>query len=179
MRILVVIALFVVCAANAVSQQPSTQTKTQAIAEAFNKHKNAVKVKYGVRTEKYKDVRSEPVVKQNIRDYAGAYEVADLGYVINIQVGSDGRVEASGHEAAQQSRTFRLENVRIEGALLTASKVYQDGAAERFEGVFLKRTDRTSPTDPGVTTFGLGVLLETPIELNGLTYQKLFYQLKQ
>src|SRR5688572_31638198 len=41
---------------------------------------------------------------------------------------------------------------RIEGALLSASKVYQDGTAEAFEGVFLKRTDRTSPTDAGVTT---------------------------
>src|SRR5688572_33121558 len=67
---------------------------------------------------------------------------------------------------------------RIEGALLSASKVYQDGTAEAFEGVFLKRTDRTSPTDAGVTTFGLGVVLRTPVEQNGLTHEKLFYQLK-
>jgi len=178
MRIVVVIALFVVCAVSVVSQQPSTQTKTQAIAAAFNKHKNVVKEKHGVRTEKYKDVRSEPLVKHNIGDYSGAYEVADLGSVINIQVASDGRVQASGYEKVPQSRTFRLEDVRIEGALLTASKVYRDGTAEAFEGVFLKRTDRTSPTDPGVTTFGFGVVLRTPVEQNGLTYDKLFYQLK-
>ena len=179
MRILVVIALFVVCAANAVSQQPSTQTKTQAIAEAFNKHKNVVKEKYGVRSEKYKDVRSEPVVKNNVRDYAGAYEVPELGYLINIQVGNDGRVQATGYEKTSQSRTFRLENVTIAGALITASKVYQDGTLEAFEGVFLNRTSRNSPTDAGVTTFGLGVVLQTPFEQNGLTYQKLFYQSKQ
>ena len=179
MRILVVMALFVVCAVNVVSQQSSTETKTQTIAAAFNKYKNRVKEKHGVRTEKYKDVRSEPVVKQNIADYSGAYEVADLGHVINIQVGSDGRVQASGYEKTPQSRTFTLENVRIEGALLTASKVFQDGATEAFEGVFLKRTDRHSPTDTGVTTFGLGVVLRTPVEHNGLTHEKLFYQLKQ
>src|SRR5688572_13795145 len=98
MRILIVIALFVVCAVNVVSQQSSNQTKTQAIAAAFNKHKNVVKEKYGVRTEKYKDVRSEPVVKQNIGDYSGAYEVADFGHSINIQVGSDGSIKASGEE---------------------------------------------------------------------------------
>jgi hypothetical protein len=179
MRILVVIALFVVCAVNVVSQEPSTQTKTQAIAAAFNKYKHRVKEKHGVRTEKYKDVRSEPLVKSNIGDYAGAYEVADFGALINIQVGSDGRVQASGYEKVPQSRTFNLENVRIDGALLTAYKVYQDGTREAFEGVFLKRTDRNSPTDAGVTTFGLGVVLPTPVEQNGLTYQKLFYQLKQ
>ncbi|MCA1575817.1 MAG: hypothetical protein LC794_00475 [Acidobacteria bacterium] len=179
MRILVVSALFVVCAVNVVSQQPSTPTKTQAIAAAFNKHKNKVKEKYGVRTEKYKDVRSEPVVKPNIGDYAGAYEVADLGSLINIQVGSDGRVQATGSEKVPQSRTFNLENVRIEGALLTASKVYQDGTTEAFEGVFLKRTDRNNPTDPGVTTLGLGVVLRTPVEQNDLRHDKLFYQLKQ
>jgi hypothetical protein len=179
MRILVVIAFFVVCAVNVVSQQPSTQTKTQAIAAAFNKHKNVVKEKYGVRTEKYKDVRSEPVVKHSVGDYSGAYEVADLGSLIKIQVGSDGRVQASGYEKVPRSRTFNLENVRIEGALLTASKVYQDGTAEAFEGVFLNRTDRNSPTDAGVTTFGLGVILRTPVEHGGLTHEKLFYQLKQ
>jgi Ca2+-binding RTX toxin-like protein len=88
-------------------------------------------------------------------------------------------VQASGHEKVPQARTFTLENVRIEGALLTASRVYQDGTTEAFEGVFLKRTDRTSPTDPGVTTFGLGVVIRTPFETNGLTYEKLFYRLKQ
>jgi hypothetical protein len=104
------------------------------------------------------------------------YEVSELGYVLNIQAGNNGGVQASGND---KGRTFRLENARIEGALLTASKVYQDGTTEKFEGVFLNRTDRTSPTDPGVTIFGLGVVLNTPFETNGLTYEKLFYGLKQ
>ena len=93
-----------------------------------------------------------------------------------LQVGSDGRVQATGNE---NGRTFRLENGRIDGTLITASKVYHDGATEKFEGVFLNRTDRNSPTDPGVTRFGLGVVLNTPFEINGLTYEKLFYGLKQ
>jgi hypothetical protein len=96
--------------------------------------------------------------------------------VLNIQAGNNGSVQASGND---KGRTFRLENARIEGALLTASKVYQDGTTEKFEGVFLNRTDRNSPTDPGVTIFGLGVVLNTPFETNGLTYEKLFYGLKQ
>ncbi len=173
MRTVVVITLLVACAVSAFSQQVS---RAQTLAAAFNKHKEAVKEKHGVRMEKYKDVRSEPLVRQNIADYSGAYEVSELGYVINLRVGSDGRVQANGFD---KTRAFTLENARIEGAVLTASKVYQDGATEKFEGVFLSRTDRNSPTDPGVTMSGLGVIPTTSIEAHGLTYEKLFYTLKQ
>ena len=175
MRTFVVIVLSVACAAGVVSQQLSSQTKAREIAAAFTKNKHAVKEKFGVRMEKYKDVRSEPAVKSNLSEYSGVYEVQDLGYVISVQVGSDGRVQASGSE---KSRAFTLENARIDRALLTATKVYSDGAREKFEGSFLNRTDRNSPTDPGVTIFGLGVVLTTPFEVNGLTYDKLFYHLK-
>jgi len=175
MRTFVVIVLSVACAASIVSQQLSSQTKAREIAAAFTKNKHAVKEKFGVRVEKYKDVRSEPAVKSNLSEYSGVYQVHDLGYVISVQVGNDGRIEANGSE---NSRTFTLENAKIDGALLTATKVYSDGARERFEGSFLNRTDRNSPTDPGVTIFGLGVVLTTPFEVNGLTYDKLFYQLK-
>ena len=174
MRTFVVIVLLIACGASVVSQQLSSQARAQELATAFNKNKHVVKEKYGVRREKYKDVRSEPAVKSNIGEYSGVYEVTDLGFVINIQVGSDGRVQASGSD---KGRTFILENARIDGALLTGSKVYRDGATEKFEGVFLNRTDRNSPTDPGVTIFGLGVILNTPFEANGLTYEKLFYGL--
>jgi hypothetical protein len=173
MRTVVVITLLVACAVSAFSQQVS---RAQTLAAAFNKHKEAVKEKHGVRMEKYKDVRSEPLVRQNIADYSGTYEVSELGYVINLRVGSDGRVQANGFD---KTRAFTLENARIEGAVLTASKVYQDGATEKFEGVFLSRTDRNSPTDPGVTMSGLGVIPTTSIEAHGLTYEKLFYTLKQ
>ena len=50
--------------------------------------------------EKYKKIVSEPVTKQNIRDYSGVHEVSDRGYLINIQVGSDGNVKAIGSEPA-------------------------------------------------------------------------------
>lgn len=175
MRGFVVIALLITCAFGAYAQQTSSQAKAETVAAAFTKNKHAVKEKYGIRKEKYKDVRSVPAVK-NVAEYSGVYEVPDLGYVINLQVGSGGNIQANGHEKEQ--RTFRFENARIDGALLTGTKVYQDGAKERFEGVFLNRTDRESPTEAGVTIFGLGVMLNTPFEINGLTYDKLFYVLK-
>ena len=73
---------------------------------------------------------------------------------------------------------FELKDATRAGALLTATKVYRDGTVERFEGVFLNRTERTSPTDSGTTTFGLGVVLDTPLEINGNTFDKLFFPLK-
>lgn len=174
MRASILTSLLIGCCIGAVSQQP-TEQKAQAIAATFNKHKVGVKEKHGVRTTKFKDVRTVTVVRQNVQDYTGVYEVPGLGYQISVQVGSDGRVRANGNE---NSRAFSLENAQIQGALLTATKVYQGGTREAFEGVFMNRTERSSPTDAGTTVFGLGVVLNSPVQLNGLTYQRMFYQAK-
>ena len=185
MRLLSVITLLVgfwLIPVNAISQESYTQKRTQEIVASFNKQKYAVKEKDGVRREKYKKVVSEPVIKQNIKDYSGVYEVSDLGYRIDIQAGSDGSVKATGSEPAngdtRQARRFRLEGANITGAMLTATKVYEDGATEKFEGVFINRTAFNSPTDNGVSAFGLGVV-GIRVEFAGMTLDKLFYQLKQ
>jgi hypothetical protein len=167
---------------NAISQDSSTQKRTEEIVASFNKQKHAVKEKNGVRIEKYKRVLSEPVIKQNIRDYSGAYEVPDMGFFINIQVGSDGRIKATGSEPAnggtRQARSFRLDGAQIAGAMLTGTKVYDDGSTEKFEGVFINRTVFNSPTDKGLSAFGLGVVGNS-VEFAGLTLDKLFYQFRQ
>jgi hypothetical protein len=182
MRIYMAIALCVAFAVSVVSQQESSQSRAQTIATAFNKQKHAIKAKAGVPREKFKDVRNEPLVRQNAQEYAGVYEVQGLGYVLQLHVRSDGRIEAKGYDSVGErgsSRAFRLEKGKIEGALLTATKVYQNEMTEPFEGAFLQRTVHDSPAAPGVTTLGLGVVLATPVEINGNTYDKLFYQLKQ
>ena len=183
MRPLCIFALFV-CAAmipvTAVAQESDTQ-RTQEIVASFSKEKHEVKEKNGIKREKYKKVVSEPAIKKNIADYSGVYEVSEMGYSINIQAANDGTVKAFGTEPANgnsgQSRNFRLESAKISGALLTGTKVYGDGQTEKFEGVFINRTDYNSPTDAGTRSFGLGVLCKA-IEFNGNTFDKLFYQLK-
>ena len=184
MRTLFAIALLISCclvSSSAIFQQSDVQRRAQEIAASFNKQKHKVKEKFGFREEMYKKVRGEPVIRQNIRAYSGVYEVTHLGYTMNLQVGSNGSVEASGFEPAtdgtQPARRFRVENGRVEGALLTGTKVYEDGATEKFEGVFMNRTEFSSPTDKGVTVFGLGVV-GNPVEFAGNTYDKLFYGLK-
>lgn len=179
MRTVALVALLAVCPAIAAPQQSPSQSRAQQLAAAFTKQKHRISEKYGVRREKYKDVRSDPLIKQDITEYSGVYQVDGLGDVIDLRIGSDGKIQADGHDSDYPSRMFVLANGRIAGAVLTATKVYRDGATERFEGVFMTRTERNSPTDPGITTFGLGVVLTTPREFGGNTYDKLFFQLRQ
>ena len=178
MRTVALVALLAAYPAIAAPQQLSSPSRAQQLAAAFTKQKHVISEKRGVRREKYKDVRSEPVVRQDITEYSGVYQVDGLGDVIDLRIASDGRIQATGHDADQPSRTYVLQNAKITGALLTATKVYRDGATEPFEGVFMTRTERHSPTDPGTTTFGLGVLLATPREFEGNTFDRLFYQLR-
>ncbi|MDP9204843.1 MAG: hypothetical protein M3P12_05195 [Gemmatimonadota bacterium] len=162
----------------------SAQARTRAIAASFNKTKHVVKEKRGVRVEKYKEVRSEPVVKANQQDYAGIYEVSDLGFAIQLRVDRNGMVDGTGYEPARPGpdlsvrRSFTLRNGKIDGALLTATKVYADGTQNRFEGVFMNRTSFDSPSDKGLTLFGLGVIGPQTV-VAGLTIDRFFYELRR
>lgn len=177
-------ALTPLTAASAQQTLPSAsaQTRTRAIAASFNKNKHVVKEKRGVRMEKYKEVRSEPVVKANPQDYSGTYEVPDLGFAFQLRVDRNGNVEGTGYEPAGRDltvrRRFTLRNGKIDGALLTATQVYANGTQDRFEGVFMNRTAFDSPTDKGVTVFGLGVVGKE-VGVAGLTINRFFYELKQ
>jgi hypothetical protein len=173
------------CAGVASSQQPgvgSAELRTQTIVASFNKSKHVVKEKHGVRKEKYLDVRSVPAVKQNPADYSGAYEASDLGFSLRLRVDPRGTLEGTGYEPLNDrpavSRSFTLKDGRITGALITATKLYGDGSSEPLEGVFINKTVFESPTDKGVTAFGLGVLGKT-FRVGGLSLDRIFYQLKQ
>ena len=174
MRTLFILAFVIVFSGFLVAQTPTAAARAQELAASFNKFKRVSKTKYGVTREKYKDVHCEPLVKQNVNDYAGVYEATDLGHVIELRVGHNGIVTGIGY--ANGSLSFTLENGKIEAGLLTASRIYQNGTREKFEGVFITRTDKESPTDAGTTTTGFGVHFNVPVEINGSTYDRLFYQ---
>ena len=145
-QLLGVLAASVFWAGVGASQQPSvaaTDSRTRAIVASFNKSKHVVKEKHGVRKEKYLDVRSAPVVKQNPADYSGEYEDAGLGSSLRLRVDRDGKVEGTGHEQ-----------------------------------VFINKTAFESPTDKGITSFGLGVIGKG-LQVGGLNIDRIFYQLKQ
>jgi hypothetical protein len=161
-----------------VAAPTGAQARSQAIAASFSKFKDISKEKHGVTKAKYLKIESQPVVKANPEDYSGTYEVSDLGFALRLRVDRSGRVEGTGYEPILDPavrRTFTLRDGKIEGALITATKVYANGESERLEGVFIDRTTFESRTDKGLTRFGLGVIGK-PVEVSGLTLDKLFFE---
>ena len=162
------------------AQGLKAQQRAQELAASFNKSKHETKEKRGVRIEKFKDISSVPVSRNDVSFYAGTYVATFGDYPFTIKINTDGQVVASGSEpdGQQSARQFTLREAKLEGALLTGTKVYADGTTEKFEGVFINRTERNSPTDTGRTTFGLGVVFDPPkyeAEL-GFTLNHIFYQ---
>lgn len=153
-----------------------TGERTREIVAHFSKSKHVNKTKRGVTRARFVERHGEPVVRPDRSWYAGAYTVQGLGFSLQLAV-EGGRVSGSGEE---RGRAFTLRDARIDGALLTATKVYANGATERLEGVFMDLVSRegTSPeTAVRTRAFGLGVLTDRPIAIDGgLHVEKLFYE---
>jgi hypothetical protein len=180
MRKLLTAALLLgLCAvASDAAGQSSAGQRAAELAARFSKSKHEVKEKRGVRVEKFKEVRSEPAQRPSAADYSGEYAAyLDLEYSLSIKIAADGGVEASGYEPSPGGPcAFTLRGGRVSGALLTGTKVYADGSTEKFEGVFINRTERDNPSDVGRTEFGLGVVFDSPKVTEGLSVEKLFYR---
>jgi hypothetical protein len=162
-------------------QQPAASDRAQTLAAALDKTKHKVKEKHNVRVEAFVEVKNEPVVKNNPKDYAGDYETQeDSGWTLNLRVADDGAVEASGVD--REKGRFVLRDARIEGAVLSATKVYESGAAENFEGVFVNRTVRSgkNASDARISdvSFGFGIS-GVKIAVGGDFFtSNIFYKLK-
>jgi hypothetical protein len=186
MRVTSVVFYVALASAPPVASRAAAQTlskaaaaRTEVIAASFSKSKHVVKERRGKRVEKYKDIRSTPAVRANPAEYSGRYEVEDMGFMVQLSADANGNVTGSGYEPVGGDdngvrKTFRLVDGKIDGALLTATQVYADGTRQRFAGVFMNRTATDSPTDNGVTAFGLGVT-GRKVTMNGLTMDKFFY----
>lgn len=158
------------------ASSPEAQSRTRAIAASFAKFKNLSKTKRGITKAKYLKVETEPVVKANPADYSGVYEVPGMDFSLTLSVDRNGLVTGSGYQPLSESvkRTFTLRGGKVDGALLTATKVYAGGRTERLEGAFMNRTSFQSPSDKGETVFGFGALA-TPVDVAGNTFNRLFF----
>ena len=153
------------------------QSRTSVIAASFSKFKDVTKTRRGVTKSKYRRVESEAAVKANPADYSGTYEVPEIGFALQLRVDSRGGVTGTGYEPLSETvrRSFTLRNGTVQGALLTATKVYANGETERLEGAFMNRTSFDSPTDKGTTVFGFGTLGK-PVDIAGMTINKFFFE---
>lgn len=139
------------------------QARTDALVAALAKTKYKKKEKKNISIEIYIDIKSEAVVKSNPGEYSGIY-VAD-GYRLDLRVNSDGSATGSGYDRIGDSsvkQNFTLRDARVEGALLTATKVYESGETRSFEAVFNNRTITTGKNPNQIenreTLYGLGFI---------------------
>ena len=142
----------------------NAQAKTDELITALGKTKYKKKDKKNISIEVYIDVKSEAVVKSNVRDFSGVYE-SGSDYRLELRVSSSDQIEGNGYDTEYNSfgkRNYTLRDARIEGALLTATKVFENGETVKFEAVFNNRTVTQGKNPNAVenreTKFGLGFI---------------------
>lgn len=160
--ILLVLFVFCLLATNAVRAQDA-QSRTAELTAALGKTKYKKKEKKNISIEIYVDIKSEAVVKNDVREYSGVYE-AESDYRLELRVSGDKKIEGNGYDRVNNSnkQNFTLKDARIEGALLTATKVYENGETLKFEAVFNNRTVQTGKNSNQIenreTKYGLGFI---------------------
>ncbi len=118
------------------------------------------------KSKKIKDKRFEPIVLSDAREYAGHYIGIEPSYVLEISARADGKLTATSLEGGRRAT---LEEIKLEGARLTAKKVYTDGSIEKFEAQFVNRILN------GERAFGI-MVEGLRIELAGATLSRVFYR---
>lgn len=163
--LLLVTVVFCVGLASDVDAQDAAQ-RTHALAAALDKTKYKKKEKKNISIELYVDIKNEPVIKNNISEYAGVYTSSDSDYRLELRIMSNGTVEGGGYDTvnfdSSQKQNFTLKDARIKGALLTGTKVFDGGQTERLEAIFTNRTVISGKNRNEIATretaYGLGFI---------------------
>jgi hypothetical protein len=157
-------ALFILCLGlTSAARAQDAQAKTAELTAALGKTKYKKKEKKNISIEVFVDIKSEAVVKSDVREYSGVYE-AESDYRLELRVSGGDKVEGNGYDSFSNSKrqNFTLKDARIEGALLTATKVYENGETLKFEAVFNNRTVQTGKNPNQIenreTKYGLGFI---------------------
>lgn len=154
----------------------ASDARVAAILDQFSKTKHKTKEHKGVKVERYRNIEATPLVKANPAAYSGRYAVQGLDFDLELTVASNGVATGSG---VDEGRPFTLRNGRVEGVLLTATKVYRNGRTEPLEGAFITQRVREG-TSPQRITYdhsetGLGVT-GLDVHIDSINLTKLFYR---
>ena len=172
---LLVLVLICIGFAGGVCAQSSGQ-RAQELAAALDKTKYKKKEKRNISIEIYVDVKNEPVVK-NPTEYSGIYQSDGGDFRLQLNISSDGAATGSGYDSLNfdngQKVNFSLRDARIDGAVLTATKVFDNGTSEKFEAVFVNRTVSAGQNPTSISThdtsYGIGF-----IQTNGSWTNRIF-----
>ena len=141
--------------------------KARTLAAALDKTKYKKKEKPGISIEIYIDIKNEPAARANPADYSGTYFSDDYdGYRLDLKVGADGTATGSGRDSGgwngRHGGSFTLKDARVDGAYLSATRVYESGETRPFEAVFVNRTisngKNANQIDTRDTSFGIGFI---------------------
>ena len=123
----------------------------------------------GQKKWKQKEKRFEPAVREGSRGYAGRYVGVEDSHWLDVSADAEGRLTATVYE---EGRAVALRDLRLDGARLTATKVYEDGRTAPFAGTFADRVLN------GARAFG--ILVEGSVKLpdGGGVTERLFYRLR-
>jgi len=163
MRNPIAVLLLVLCSVAA------SNDRVTEILSMFTKSKNVQKQKRGVMKSVFVERHGEAFTGTDVN---GAYAVDGLELTLDIRGNAGSGKDRHG--------AFTLRDVRRDGALLTATKVYANGRTAKLEGAFMTLVTRAGKTADDATTtrtFGLGVVLDEPYELDGNVYlERVFYE---
>ena len=115
---------------------------------------------------KKKEKRFEPVVKQQPEEYAGRY-VGMQDYYLEVGTSADGQLAIFSHEGGRRAT---LQNINLDGARLTATRVYPDGTTKDFAATFVNRVLN------GDIRFGI-MVENFEVKFEDLTLNNIFYRL--
>src|SRR5258708_8161441 len=139
-RILVLALVLVFCGA-LVGSIYAQADRTQELVAALDKTKYKKKEKRDIKIEIYVNVKNEAVVKKNAAEYSGIYGDQNAGSRLTLKVASDGSAEGSGYDDGDKGKlNFSLKDARVSGAMLTATKVFENGETKKLEAGFVNRT---------------------------------------
>jgi hypothetical protein len=162
LSLLIVVAFCVAFTAVGVCAQDAGHRQRELVA-ALDKTKYKKKEKANVSIEVYVNIKNEAAVRDPF-EYGGNYEGEEGQYRLTLNVERGGAASGSGYDTINGERraSFNLRDARIDGALLTATKVYENGETQRFEAVFVNRTVANGKNENAIDTrdtrFGLGFI---------------------
>ena len=155
------LAVFVVVSCDVYAQ--GSGQKTRELVAALDKTKHKKKEKANVSIETYIDIKNQAAVRDPV-EYGGSYESEDGEWSLSLHVERGGVVTGSGFDAmngeTNRRRSFVLKDATINGALLAATKFYDNGEQRRFEAIFVNHTVASGKNANEVasrdTKFGIG-----------------------
>ena len=179
-NILFVLAVVSIGATCVVRAQESRGGRAENLAAALDKTKYKKKEKRDITIEIYIDIKNTPAVLASPAEYSGRYICETGESRIDITAAGDGSFTATGEDAndlgGNEHGKFTIRDGRIDGAVLTGTRVFDSGQRQPFEAVFVNRTIRNGKNADEIATvnesFGLGYIVTNGDSRNRVFMEK-------